>query len=555
MKFSLTAYSTLLLLSSPNSCNLAKAQDSTRPICSPDPLEYSEAISLKVEKVGSIPTQTTNAWYYNMQSMDNFDGDTIYFLDQKFGMIYSFDTSTSETKTVLDMKSSDNIPEGLTLDWSYGSSGQTYKVKSMSQGTSSDEVIVVFTSSTLPPGWTEADSKLPAPGAFGAYVCGGVTWIPDIYRPGVIPECFDTQKGLPSLTGYDTFYKYTVVNGELTKPEPFFVSESNIAPGHLGGGIVPVDDGRILWSTGDCNVFGTDGMYAPQLDHESCGKILLIDAKSKHSFKIVAKGVRNSQQMRVFTQPRAPKSPKSPKAPKAPKSTKAPKAPKSPKSPKEGRTRNLKSTKSDSHGTKYLAFMDIGGVTAEEVNAVPLHKLLDDSSHIENFGWGRNIDDGKAREGTFYVNAGNGGVLGSEPSCDENAPLGEAGFIQPWVQFGRTSVDYFFAISSLALPTAGTNKLKLLWSEFNTGKILGTDEMFVEGAPPAKSFKIKLYNAEDGELLENDLNDLVNEEELGDEVGYTSRGDPRLFHFPDGHAGVFVERTGALYKLTEMQIP
>jgi len=470
--------------------------------------------------------------------MDNFDGDTIYFLDQKLGVIHSFDTSTSETKTVLDMSSSDNIPEGLTLDWDYGSSGQTYKVKSMSQGTSSDEVIVVFTSSTLPPGWTEADSKLPAPGAFGAYVCGPgekTTWIKDIYRPGVIPKCFDNGADLLTLTGYDTFYKYTVVNGELTKPEPFFVSESNIAPGHLGGGIVPVDDGRILWSTGDCNVYGTDGMYAPQLDHESCGKILLIDAKSKHSFKIVAKGVRNSQQMRVFTQPRAPKSPKAPKAPK---------------SPKEGRTRNLKSTKSDNHGSKYLAFMDIGGVTAEEVNAVPLHKLLDDSSHIENFGWGRNIDDGKAREGTFYVSAGNGGVLGSEPACADNAPLGEAGFIQPWIQFGRTDEDFFYAISSLALPTAGTNKLKLLWSEFNTGKILGTDEMFVEGAPPAKSFKIKLYNA-DGDMLENGLNDLVNEE-LGDKVGYTSRGDPRLFHFPDGHAGVFVERTGALYKLTEM---
>lgn len=34
-----------------------------------------------------------------------------------------------------------------------------------------------------------------------------------------------------------------------------------------------------------------------------------------------------------------------------------------------------------------VVFMDIGGVTAEEINSVPLADILD-TSVIENFGWG-----------------------------------------------------------------------------------------------------------------------------------------------------------------------
>ena len=145
--------------------------------------------------------------------------------------------------------------------------------------------------------------------------------------------------------------------------------------------------------------------------------------------------------------------------------------------------------------------------------------------------------DHKAREGTFYVNAGIGGVLGTHPTCKENAPAGEPGYVQPWIQFGRTPTDFFYGISSLAIPTAGNDKLHLLWSEFNTGKILGTDKKFVEGASPATSYKIKIFDADDI-YLEKGLNDLV-KVELG-EVGFC-RGDPRLFNCPDGQAGVFIE--------------
>ena len=68
----------------------------------------------------------------------------------------------------------------------------------------------------------------------------------------------------------------------------------------MGGGIASTSDGSLLWSVGDCSPFGLDGMYAPQLDDETCGKILQIDADTPGSFRVVAKGVRNSQQMKIF---------------------------------------------------------------------------------------------------------------------------------------------------------------------------------------------------------------------------------------------------------------
>lgn len=515
--------------------------------CAPDALEFSDTMALKVEKVGSIPAVDTGAFSYNMQVMDNFDGDFIYFLDQNNGLIYSYNTISSETKTIFDMESSP-IPAGLTLDWPYGGASGNYRVKSMTQGTASDEVIVVFTSSTLPTGWSEADAPLPPPNAYGQWVCApdkGQVWMPDIYRPGLLPTCFANGGGLLTFTAYDVFYKYKLVNGELTYPVPFFVTERPVMPGHLGGGIITTDQG-ILWSSGDCTLFGCDGSYAPQLDFEFCGKILLLDPEKKGEYKVVAKGVRNSQQMRLFTQ-NITKSErnlntKSERNLKA-KTSKGTKKSKKTTSPTESPTETLSATTET-----YLAFMDIGGVTAEEVNAVSLSQLLDDSE-VTNFGWGRNMHDGKAREGTYYVNAGIQGVLGTEPSCASPAPI-EPGFIQPWTQFGRSAVDYYYAISGLALPTSGTDKLKLLWSEFNTGNLLGTDEAFVEGAAPAKGYKLKLYDSE-GNYLESGLNDFV-KEELG-EVGYY-RGDPRLFHYPDGQAGVFIERTGVFYKLTEIAL-
>ncbi len=87
----------------------------------------------------------------------------------------------------------------------------------------------------------------------------------------------------------------------------------------------------------------------------------------------------------------------------------------------------------------------------------------------------------------------------------------------------------------------------------HSGHVMGTEQALqVDGySGPAQSYKYKIYNAT-GVELPGALNDLV-QEELGD-VGYY-RGDPRLFHYPSGEPGAFIERTGCFYKLTEIAIP
>ncbi len=96
--------------------------------------------------------------------------------------------------------------------------------------------------------------------------------------------------------------------------------------------------GKILFSVGDCLPLGVNGLFGAQSPNSVCAKLLLIDPMTPGSYKIAASGVRNSQQMNI-----------------------------------EGEN---------------LVFMDIGGVTAEEVNVVPLADILDTET-VENFGWGR----------------------------------------------------------------------------------------------------------------------------------------------------------------------
>ena len=59
------------------------------------------------------------------------------------------------------------------------------------------------------------------------------------------------------------------------------------------------------------------------------------------------------------------------------------------------------------------------------------------------------------------------------------------------LQFGLIATNFYYGICSIAVPTSGTDKLEFLWTEINTSNILGTETMFVEVAPPAKSYKLK----------------------------------------------------------------
>jgi len=489
--------------------------------CAPDVIEFSETIGMKVEKVGSIPTSTPGPYSYNMMVYDNFD-DKLYFCDQKLGKIYSYNPTSSDEPTIIfDMETSE-IPDGLTLDYLAPSPTQASRIHSMAQGKKSDEVYIVFGSSTLPSGRFQVDAQLPPEGAYPGYLCpkDNATFVRDIYRPGTLPACVSIGGGFPTYTIYYVFYKYTLVNGELTNPVAFFALENNMNPGHLGGGIATVNrGGKILYSVGDCLLYGGDGRYAAQLDNSHCGKILLIDPSSPGTYNVVAKGVRNSQQMRVINY---------------------------------GNMFQLRHN-------NVLVFMDIGGVTAEEVNGIFLDRILD-TSEIENFGWGRSQVDGKTREGTCYVGPGDMGVLGTEPPSEGTAPIPEKGFEQPWIQFGRSEEDFYYGITSFVAASTSFTNLSLIWTEFNTGLLLGTTGKFNNGlenkswkenesnVSPAKGYKIKLYD-NNNVYLEDGFNQLVK-----DEVGesFTYRGDPRLFHYPDGTAGVFIERTGVFYRLTEV---
>mmetsp|Transcript_10740 Transcript_10740/g.21356 ORF Transcript_10740/g.21356 Transcript_10740/m.21356 type:complete len:531 (-) Transcript_10740:173-1765(-) len=508
--------------------------------CSPDPLEYIEEIGMKVEKVGSIPNPNTDAFSYNLAVSDTHQkSGKLFFLNQMLGQIYSYDNAT--VKKIWDMEENE-IPSGLDLGF-YGPAGQTFKVHNILEGVFTEEIIVVFTSATLPTGWLEPDAPLPAPGAYPGHVCKfpHTTFVRDIYRMGVLPLCVNNYGGFPTYTIYNVFYKFHIdESGQLANnPTPFFVLENQLSPGHLGGGALALEGGKILWSVGDCTIFGFDGNYAPQSDDQTCGKILLIDSTEVGSFEIAAKGVRNSQQMSVIegqmevgvTTTRKLKKKKGIKGKK-----------------KGGQTSTHPPTGQTSTNPHTLVFMDIGGVTAEEVNAVSMEDILDTST-IENFGWGRNQIDGKTREGTFYIAPGYGGVLGDQPACEKRIFSPEEGYIHPWIQFGRTPQDFYYGIISFVISDESFDKLSLVWTEFNTGNVLGTTESYSSDGP-SKGYKINLYDA-DMTPLPMGFNDLV-KEELG-EVGYF-RGDPRLFHYPDGTAGVFIERTGVFYKLTEIEI-
>ena len=194
-----------------------------------------------------------------MAAKDNFVDDTMYFLEQQFVKVYSNNQITSNVEKMFGMKYTSSIPKGLTLDWTYGGTAQTTRVKSVTQERNSKEVYVVFTSNTLSKRWTAPNTFLPPPGAYSQQACGGsgnLTFICDIYRPGLIPECTPNGAELTTLTGNDLFYRYRVTpEGKLIKPRPIFVSEHVINPGHTGGSITTLADGKILYSTRDMTVY------------------------------------------------------------------------------------------------------------------------------------------------------------------------------------------------------------------------------------------------------------------------------------------------------------
>jgi hypothetical protein len=176
-------------------------------------------------------------------------------------------------------------------------------------------------------------------------------------------------------------------------------------------------------------------------------------------------------------------------------------------------------------GDPRLEFADLGGAIAEEFNSVRLADLL--SGPVRNFGWGRNAADGLAREGTFYIDS-NGGATSAVPTP-------EAGFAQPTAQFGREGAS-LIAISGTVSSTASFTNITALFGDLASGAVLA-----VLGTPGTPAQTVYRVNLVDSSLAPVTLAALAG-----------GRPDPRFFLFPDGTVGVLLERTGAFYRLTQI---
>ena len=177
-------------------------------------------------------------------------------------------------------------------------------------------------------------------------------------------------------------------------------------------------------------------------------------------------------------------------------------------------------------GDARVSFVDPGGWVAEELNSFLVRDWLSSQAPM-NFGWGR-AADGRAREGTFFLDpVGNSTGVVAGPERDFRGPV---------ASFGRELAPSV-AISGPVTSAVSFKRINALVGDLVSGALLA-----VTGPP-------------------SDVNQPVRRVSLVDERAQTvtlrgisgnERPDPRFFNFPDGTAGVLLERTGVFYRLTEV---
>jgi len=283
-------------------------------------------------------------------------------------------------------------------------------------------------------------------------------------------------------TTWGVLYEYRIKGDRLCSPRAIAAFQN--AGGfftQLGGGMLTLPDGRIALATGDSLPTGFDGRIAPQ------------DGRSE----LAAGGLRNVQHLDL----------------------------------------------GESEGEPALGFVDLGQITAEEVNWVRLSEVLD-TAVGENFGWGRNPFDGLAREGTFYVS---GGLGFSSPGAVAvgRAPTPEPFFVQPHAQYGRQDPNGGIAGSGPVTSAVSFRDIRCLFGDLARGILYATTESLF-----ATNVQVKRVR-----LLDEQCNEVA---ALPDLVGQT-RADPRFFKLPDGGAAVLLEGLaptgGSMFELTEVEPP
>ena len=399
----------------------------------------------------------------------------LYLIDQN-DAIYRLNGSAGVQKIF----GVDESPDGLLLD-------NRQSILNIAPGRRANSLYVMFTAGNRP---TTSIPVYGMPAPLPGVCCDPGAPIPvdDLYRIGPVPgplAFFGTTR-----TEYQVLYEYRLAGNKLKNPRAIATFETQSGPTHNGGGMLTLPDGRVLFATGDALPFGAEGRAAAQDSDEIVSKLLIIDPDDG-SIEVAAQGIRNVQHLEYV----------------------------------------------DGAGGPAVAFGDIGGVTAEEINVVPLDTLLD-TSFIENFGWGRN-EDGFAREGTFYVSPGLPLGFG-EPAVDALAPSPEPGFIQPHAQYGRNDVNGGVAVSGPVTSTESFTTISAFFSDLASGVAKATTGPLT--AIDTTVFRVNLVD-ETGSPL-NSFQDLV-----------PGRADPRFFRFPDGTAGVLIEATGKVYRLTQLPTP
>ena len=441
-------------------------------------------LTVQVDYIGTMPSELGSSGGAgvlrpNLGSPVSIE-NKLYLIDQN-DAIYRANGSDNNPQ-IQQIFNINEAPEGLTLD------GRE-SILNIAPGSDPNSIYVMFTSDTEPT--TDIPiSRLPDP--LPEVVGLEEEPVDDLYNIQTLPESVSVFE--PPERGYQVLYDYKLAEDGLTEPQPIAAFETQYGiTSHSGGGMLTLPDGRILFATGDGLPLGTDGRSAPQDLNEHVGKLLIIDPNDG-SFEVAARGVRNVQ--------------------------------------------HLELVQNDNSDNTLVAFSDIGGVTAEEINYVLLHDLLDTST-IENFGWGRN-SDGFAREGTFYIEPGVPLVFGTSPPVSSSAPSPEPGFIQPQAQYGRNDSNGGNAISGLVTSRSSFDEITGLFSDLSSSFVYATTDPYTE--IDSDVFRVNLID-ENGTPLDS-LRDLVG-----------GRADPRFFQFPDGSAGVLLEATGDFYQLSEVDTP
>jgi len=273
-------------------------------------------------------------------------------------------------------------------------------------------------------------------------------------------------------------YAFAFDGSRLSSPRPITAMQVR-TDGHIGGGLVVLPDGSVLFAVGDNGDSNEDGRALPQDPSLHLAKLIRIDPATGDTV-VVGIGVRCVQRLALT-----------------------------------GRGDDAR-----------VSFTDPGGWVSEELNSIAVSELT--PSRPANFGWGRGADK-KAREGTFYVDLTGSSV---EPIKEP-----EPGFTDPVAEFGREGAKTV-AVSGPVISASSFTRITALFGDLVTGAVYAVTGPLSTRRQPVS--RVSLVDR-DGRAVT--LKDLAGGE----------RPDPRFFNFPDGTAGVLLEKTGTFYRLTEQK--